>query len=173
MAEGFERHVRVLHGSLGHPKFIGLTAAERGTWLVALILADIAHPAPIHEAAVLEKCPDASFERLYERELIEQDERPGWFHVHDLRQFHVTPSSTPEAVRERVARHRAKQDQKRTVTDVTAVTDVTTDDTIRNDTKKNGREGRIGRTAGAIEDREAERTSRPIKVRGFRTAVET
>lgn len=134
-----DRFVRVLWGSLGHPKFLGLTAAERGTWLTALLLADIAHPGPVHEAAVLEKCPDATFERLYERELLEQNGRPGWFNVHDLRQFHVPPSKAPEAVKDRVARHRAKKKGAHvtTVTDVTAETDVTTDETRQDETREN------------------------------------
>jgi len=135
---GQGRFVRVVHDSVGHPKFIGLTAAERGTWVTALVLADIAYPNPIHEASVLEKCPDASFERLYKRELIEKNGREGWFYVHDLKQFHVYPSSTPEAVAERKRRSRAnaKVSQLSQVSQaVTDVTEVTGDETIQDKTR--------------------------------------
>lgn len=135
MADAFSRYVRVLHSSLGHPKFLGLTAAERGTWAVALVLADIAHPEPVHEAAVRMHCPDAAFERLYERRLLEL-EGDGWFRVHDLRQFHIAPSETREAAAERQRRSRARRRKEGSVTpvtDVTSVTDVTTDDDDNDD----------------------------------------
>lgn len=122
------RYARVLHGSLGHPKFVGLTAAQRGTWVTALVLADIAYPEPIHESAVRLHCHDAEFDELYQRELIERNGKPGWLYVHDLKQFHVVPSSTPEAVRERKRRSRANKRKDVTpVTHVTPVTNVTTD----------------------------------------------
>lgn len=164
--EGTERFLRVKHSSLGHPKFIGLSAAERGTWLVAVLLGDIAHPGLVHESAVLEKCPDATFERLYERQLLEHDSRPGWFRIHDLKQEgHVAPSQAPEAVKDRVRRHRAAQK-------VTDVTDVTTENGrngsnyIRDETRLDEREnvllGRVGRSA----------RSAPTQRRGLRRVME-
>lgn len=150
------RYVRVVHGSLGHPKFVGLTAAQRGTWLTALVLADIAHPEPIHEAAVRVHCQDADFEQLYERQLIERNGHgPGWFTVHDLKQFHVVPSATPEAVKERVRKHRAKKK----LAAVTAETNGNAGSDIRDETIRDDSESfsRVGRPSTA----RAERPGRP------------
>lgn len=125
------RYVRVKHASLAHPKFLGLTAAERGTWLVALLLADIAHPDPVYEAAVLEKCPDATFDRLYDRGLLEVDGIVGAFYVHDLK--HVYPSDTPEQTAERKRRQRARS---RDVTSGHDSHDSHVDHDIRDETRR-------------------------------------
>lgn len=132
------RHVRIKHGTIGHPKFTGpatepapLTAAEWGTWTVALLMSDIAYPGPIHESAVRLMAPGATFERLYERNLLEPCDDPGWFYVHDMAQYHTKPSQEPEAVAERVRRHRAAVTRE---TPVTRETRETPDETIRDDT---------------------------------------
>lgn len=163
----YSRYCRVLHSSLGHPKFIGLTAAERGTWQVALLLADIAHPEPVHESAVRLHCPDASFDRLYERTLLEAEPEEGWFRIHDLRQFHVAPSETPEAAAERQRRSRARRKEAVTpVTPVTPVTDVTPDDSIRDDNDDDSTERRVRESESP-----ASAPRRPT-VRGFKGPIE-
>lgn len=128
------RYARILLETATHPKFVGdrrrgwtpLSAAARGTWECALVLAEISYPNPVHEAAVELQAPGAAFDELYERNLLEPcDDAPGWFYVHDLDDFHRAPSDTAEAVAERVRRHRAKRHQAVSDPDVTGETDET------------------------------------------------
>lgn len=134
------RYVKTLHAALYHPKFVGdpergvppLTAAEHGTYRVAQLVGDIAYPDAVHEGAVRVLCPGATFDALYERRLLDRCEQPGWFRVHDLEDFHVMPSAMPEAVRDRVQKHRDRRREH--VTDVTDVTDVTVTEPNRDET---------------------------------------
>lgn len=168
LPDGSGRYVRVLHSSLGHPKFLGLSAAERGTWVTALVLADINHPGPVHEGAVLEKCPDAAFERLYERQLLEQDGRPGWFRVHDLKQFHVAPSSTPEAAAERKRRQRERERESQMSQPSRKSRGSRESRQTRRDETRRDSTGE----KGVVQDGDRADGSRPPEVRGFKRAIE-
>lgn len=111
------RYVRLLHMTAFHHKFTALALDTFGAYCRLLVVCDITYPAFIDEESAIAvlgnhrpaRAPSTLIEELTEVGLL--DVAPGGYRVHNLEQFHVHPSRTPEAERARKRRERAEKEE--------------------------------------------------------------
>lgn len=159
-----QRYARLLHSTVHDPRFSRMSLEQRGAWLSLLLLQDAAYPACLNRDSILVTAllgddSERVIDELIDLGMLDDlDDRE--FDVHGIDHFHVMPSQTPEAVRDRVAKHREQSRMNghdpdptgRSTPDVTGVTtetDVTTHDTTRHSTTQDEEGTRFARASHA------------------------